>query len=324
MTKTHNDGRRPWVRRLISWLGLLIGALVFLPPLISLVVPDKTRSFEAVRLSETEHTEVRFRNQEQNLDLAGLVFQPPGEGPFPGAVIIHGSGTSQRDNGWYLTVAEYLQEHGVLVLLPDKRGSEQSDGDWRTSSFEDLATDTRAAVSYLMDSSDLSIDGIGLIGMSQGGRIAPIVAVDDPRISWVVNVVGPAVTGHEQLYYEEVHNLRQMGFLPGVSDLLAYPSSWMLINVTDNQFWDTVGNSDPIEDWRAVQQRSLVVYGDMDTNVPTAESVDRLERLANPNLRIDVYEGSGHAIEDPEGEGSSIFRKDALDDIVAFIAGSES
>lgn len=64
-------------------------------------------------------------------------------------VIIHGGGTSQRDNDWHLSMVSYLQSNEVLVLLPDKRGSEKSAGDWRTASFEDLATDTLAAVQYL-------------------------------------------------------------------------------------------------------------------------------------------------------------------------------
>ena len=71
-----------------------------------------------------------------------MLFLPEGNGPFPAAVIIHGSGTSDRDNLWPLTLTQYLRESGIAVLLPDKRGSEKSEGDWRTSSFQDLAGDT--------------------------------------------------------------------------------------------------------------------------------------------------------------------------------------
>lgn len=300
-------------------MGLLLAVLVLAPPMINLVAPGNSRTFDAVDLEETNHTDIRFRNEEHALNLAGLLFTPTEEGPFPAAVVIHGSGPSIRDNGWYLTMVDYLQEQGILVLLPDKRGSEQSEGDWRTSSFEDLATDTQAAITYLQSRSDLPISTIGVIGMSQGGRIAPIVAADNPDVDWVVNVVGPAVPPHDQLYYEEVHNLRQMGFLPGVSDLLAYPSTWSLINVRNAEFWNAVGNTDPVDDWRRVDQPTLVVYGEEDTNVPTQASVERLEELDKANIEINVYTGSGHAIEDPPGQGDSIFRKDALDDIVEFI-----
>ena len=52
--------------------------------------------------------EVYFRNEAQNLNLAGLLFTPEGIGPFPGVVIIHGSGTSNRGNCWYLTLVHHL------------------------------------------------------------------------------------------------------------------------------------------------------------------------------------------------------------------------
>lgn len=311
--------RQSNTRRLLRWVGTAAFVLVVAPPLVNLVVPENSRSFDAVELEDTVHTEIRFKNEEQNLDLAGLLFKPSGDGPFPAAVIIHGSGTSRRDSGWYLTVVSYLQKQGVVVLLPDKRGSEESEGDWRTSSFDDLATDTMAAVTFLENQTETSISTIGIIGMSQGGRIAPIVAANDGRIAWVVSVVGPAVTGRDQLYFEEVHNLRGFGFLPIVSDLLAFPSSWMLMNVTDAQFWNSIGNQDPIEDWARVNQPTLVLLGELDTNVPTKATVDRLENLGKANIAINVYDGSGHAIEDPPGRGDSIFRRDALDGIVEFI-----
>jgi pimeloyl-ACP methyl ester carboxylesterase len=294
-------------------------AILVVPPLVAAVLPADERALDGVELDETTYTEVRFDNDARGIELAGMLFQPDGEGPFPAAVIIHGSGTSHRDNAWYLTVAEHLRTNGVAVLLPDKRGSEQSGGDWRAASFEDLATDTAAAVSYMRTQEELPVASVGLVGMSQGGRIAPIVASGDPDIAWTVNVAGDAVSAHQALRYEETHNLREMGVLPGVSNLLAYPSSWSLIYLRDSDFWDAVGNFDPIAYWRSVEQPALVIYGEDDTNVPTEDSVERLEALGKPNLEVRVYEGSGHAIEDPVGQGNSIFREDALDELTRFV-----
>ncbi len=76
------------------------------------------------------------------------------------------------------------------MLLPDKRGSESSEGDWRTSSYEDLTTDTLAAIEFLRSRDAVSISSIGVIGMSEGGRIAPIVATQSDELAFVVNMVG--------------------------------------------------------------------------------------------------------------------------------------
>ena len=63
----------------------------------------------------------------------------------------------------------------------------------------------------------------------------------------------------------------------------------------------------------------MMLYGEDDTNVPTEASVTRLRDLGNPDITVNVYAGSRHAIEDPPDRGDGIFREDALADIVGFI-----
>lgn len=310
---------------LLALLGLV--ALLVVPMLLTQLRRPEPRQLERVGLDETVHQEVRFRNTAAGLDLAGLLFVPAGDGPFPAAVIIHGSGSSRRDNGWYLTLTEYLRRNGIVVLLPDKRGSEQSQGDWRTASFVDLATDTEAAIDYLRTQQRVGVSRIGVIGLSQGGHIAPLVADrardrDRDRVDFVVNVVGGALPMHELLVYEESHNLRELGVLPGLADLLAYPAAWSIIRVRQRAFWTAVGNFDTVPHWRRVDVPALVLYGEDDTNVPTQRSAELLRALDNPNIEVRVYAGSGHALESPVGAGNNIFRSDALRAIRDFILGT--
>ena len=301
-------------------LGFL--ALLIVPVLVAQIARPERRSFEWVELKDTSYREISFRNSVQDLELAGMLFVPEGDGPFPAAVIIHGSGTSRRDSGWYLTLTQYLQENDIVVLLPDKRGSERSDGDWRTASFADLATDSVAAVGFLKNQKQVTISDVGVIGLSQGGHIAPVVADQTKSIAFVINIVGGAVPMHDLLVYEETHNLRELGVLPVLSDLLAYPASWSITKVRQSGFWDAIGNFDPVPYWQRVSVDSLILYGENDTNVPSSKSTAILRSLGNPNINVRVYEGSGHALESPEGMGNSIFREDALRDIRDFIFSS--
>ena len=233
---------------ILTLLALL--AIVAVPVLVHQINPPEVRSLIGETLDPARFETVTFRNEEQAIDLAGMLFLPRGDGPFPAAVIIHGSGTSQRSNRWYLTLAHFLQDSGIAVLLPDKRGSEQSAGDWRNASFEDLATDTVAAVRFLAERRPAEISRIGVIGMSQGCWIAPIVADRAPDLSFLVNFVGSAVTTHQQLLYEEDHNLRQLGVLPGISRALAYPSAYSLRAWRQSDFWTAVGDFDPMPYWK--------------------------------------------------------------------------
>jgi dienelactone hydrolase len=291
---------------------LLLLVVLIGPVLFKQIWPVERRQYEWVSLDETQYTEVTFRNTEQQLDLGGMLFVPAGHGPFPAAVIIHGSGTSRRDSGWYLTLTQHLQQNGVVVLLPDKRGSEKSEGNWRTSSFEDLSTDTLAAIEFLKTQQVVPLTSVGIIGMSQGGWIAPIVASESSNVDFVVSMVGSAVTPAAQLIYEENHNLRQMGFLPGISNVIALASTAYIRNVAQAEFWGRVANYDPVPYWREVNVPALALYGADDTNVPSEESAKRLNALGKSNLRIEIYEGSGHALQDPVGRGNSIIRKEAL------------
>ncbi len=299
--------------------ALAILALFVVPVLIAQITQPDGRRLRGVVLEDTQFTEIEFRNSAQDIDLGGMFFVPSGEGPFTAVVIIHGSGTSMRNNAWYLTLAQYLQQRGVAVLLPDKRGSEKSQGDWRSASFEDLATDTLAAIAYLRNQDAVAIAEIGVIGISQGGWIAPIVATRSPEVAFVVSFVGAAVTPREQLLYEENFNLRQTGFLPGISNLVAFMSTAYIRNIGQKNFWDAIEDFDPLPYWAQVAVQTLALYGRDDTNVPSVRSAENLRALNNPRISIKIYEGSGHALADPVGFGDSIIRKDVLEDIVEFI-----
>ena len=308
----------------MRWKYLVAGVLVVVlgPVLLKQLLPSEPRSFKGVSLDETSYREIEFRNAEQDIGLAGMLFVPEGEGPFPAAVIIHGSGTSHRNNRWYLTLAKFLQDNGVVVLLPDKRGSEKSGGDWRSASFEDLATDTLAAVHFLGSQPHVGITNIGIVGMSQGGWIAPIVASESDEVAFVVSMVGSAVTTHEQLSYEENHNLRQAGFLPGISHLVAAMSTTWIKHIAQRSFWSAVGDFDPLPYWEDVDVSALVLLGSEDTNVPSRESAARLYALKNPRIRVSIYEASGHALEEPPEYGNSLIRYDALEAMSQFIQAS--
>jgi len=297
----------------------LVLAVLFVPVLVRQLLPVESRQLERVALADTRHFEISFQNRTQNLALGGLLFVPEGDGPFPAAVVIHGSGTSRRDNGWYLTLTKHLQNSGIVILLPDKRGSEESEGNWRTSSFEDLATDTRAAIEHLREQQSVPISGIGVIGMSQGGWIAPLVASQEDDLAFLVSLVGSVVTPREQLLYEENYNLRQVGFLPGISNILAYVGSANVRYLAQPELYELIVDYDPLPYWRNISIDSLALFGADDTNVPSAESAKRLMTLNNPRIHVKVYEGSGHALESPDGQGNSIIRKDALEEISVYI-----
>ncbi len=307
----------PWKWIVLATLGLL--ALLLLPVAARRQFPPTKRSLTGPALSELEFQAVRFPNRAARLELGGLLFVPRGTGPFPSVVIIQGSGASHRDNPWYLSLAAHLQRSGIVVLLPDRRGCSGSQGDWRTADFNALATDALAAADFLTTQDRVSVTGVGLVGCSQGGCVAPLAANQSGEIACVVDVVGAAVPLTNQIVYEETHNLRQLGVLPGFADLLARGTSAYLRFIAQRQFWNLVGSYDPLPQWERLQTPGLVLLGEADTNVDSAETAARLRSLHHPGLKIRVFDGSGHPLEDPPGQGDALFRADALQAISGFI-----
>ncbi|MDX1658940.1 MAG: alpha/beta fold hydrolase [Nitriliruptorales bacterium] len=284
-----------------------------------MATPDSSRQLTGVTAAQLSPTDVRFVNERDQIMLAGQLFLPPTPGPHPAAAIINGSGASHRTNSWYLTLTDHLVDSGYAVLWPDKRGSGASEGRWETASFEALARDATASLDFLRSHPKIDPDRIGVIGMSQGGRIAAIVAADNDDIAYGVSFSGGVLPAYRSLRYEETHNLREIGFLPGVSELIAPVSSWAIINVAQTEFWDAVGNFDPLPYWAKVDIPVLFQFGTDDTNVDTATSAARLTSLQQSNIHIQTYRGSGHAIEQPPDQGDEIIRPEALNDLTRFI-----
>lgn len=282
--------------------------------------------------ARSDGEEVRFRNVE--LGLAGLWFTPSGGGPFPAAVIIRGSGESRRDNPWARLFVDVLLDSDVAVLLPDKRGSGVSEGDWQTATFSDLAGDALAAVRHVRSRPEVDPERVGLVGLSQGGRVAPVAAARSSDVAFVVNVVGSGVPFVEQVDHEMEHTFREagltgddLGAAMALHDVAkryvngeipwdtyrsaldsALASEWRRaaegFPATEDhwrwEFFRGVIDFDPLPWWRRVEAPTLVLYGSEDANTPTARSVERLREAFSSDVpgthEIRVFDGLGHGL----------------------------
>lgn len=147
--------------------------------------------------------QVSFRNNEANVTLAGTLTRPKTDKKHPVVILITGSGPQDRDQTLaghkpFLVLADHLTKNGIAVLRYDDRGTSESTGDFSASTTEDFANDVIAAVDYLKTRNDIDTDNIGLIGHSEGGIIAPLVANKAKRdIDFLVILAGTGISGAE-------------------------------------------------------------------------------------------------------------------------------
>jgi pimeloyl-ACP methyl ester carboxylesterase len=250
-----------------------------------------------------------------DVELSGTLFVPTSSGPHPAAVIIHGSGTSDRDNLWYLQIAHHLASREIAVLLPDKRGSGLSTGEWRLAGFEDFVADTEAGIELVRSQSEIDPERVGLVGISQGGSwIAPLAAADRSDLSFVVSLSGATVTPNQQLAHESVQTLVQQGF-PRLVAIALQPIASAVPKARRPVWWEKNGDVDPIPYWERVEAPVLVFYGreDEQDNVPVQTSVDRLTNMqahSDSEITVQVFDGVGHGFREP---GSKQIRPDVLE-----------
>ncbi|HVU98594.1 MAG TPA: alpha/beta fold hydrolase [Puia sp.] len=152
--------------------------------------------------------EVRIENKGAGVVLAGTLTLPPGKGRFPAVVLITGSGPQDRDESLmghkpFLVIADALTRRGIAVLRYDDRGTARSTGDFRKATTADFATDVEAAVAYLKTRKEVNARRIGLIGHSEGGIIAPLVASRNGDIRCIVLLAGPGLRGEEILLSQQ-------------------------------------------------------------------------------------------------------------------------
>jgi len=148
--------------------------------------------------------EVVVRNAEGGFDLAGTLTLPEGGGPFPCAILVTGSGPQNRDEELlghkpFLVLADYLTRNGIAVLRCDDRGVAKSGGDFKTATTLDFANDVESALDFLAKRPDIDHGKTGIIGHSEGGIIAPIVASRNRNVAFVVLMAGPGITGEQIL-----------------------------------------------------------------------------------------------------------------------------
>jgi uncharacterized protein len=160
--------------------------------------------------------EVTFANSKAQLSLAGTLTLPPGQGPFPAAILVSGSGPNDRDETVaghhpFLILADYLTRKGVAVLRYDKRGTGKSTGNYDQATTEDFARDAQAAVSYLKTRKEIDARKIGLIGHSEGGLIAPMVAAGSSDVAWVVLLAAPGLKGEDVMLLQSELILKAAG-----------------------------------------------------------------------------------------------------------------
>jgi hypothetical protein len=272
--------------------------------------------------------EVTYQNAKDGVTLAGTLTLPPIGGPFPAVILITGSGQQRRDASVYghrlfLVLADYLTRRRIAVPRVDDRGVGGSTGDFAQASSEDFARDVRAGVEYLTARREIDPKRIGLIGHSEGGLIAPLVAADSNEVALIVLMAAPGVTGDLVIESQIVHSLKTAGAGQAAIDAtlqrqrclvdvvksetdpnrveqklrdLGYTDSQ--IQAATSQWFRFFVTHDPQPTLRQVQCPVLALNGELDVQVFAQDNLPAIEQAlregGNPDFTVQELPGLNH------------------------------
>ncbi|WP_159468728.1 S9 family peptidase [Dyadobacter sp. 3J3] len=188
-----------------------------------LETPKLSRPQEPVKPYPYYSEDVKFENPKDKITLAGTLTLPAKEGNFPVVVLISGSGPQDRNEELlghkpFLVLSDYLTKNGIAVLRYDDRGTAQSTGIFSIATTKDFATDVQSAVEYLKTRKEINQKKIGLIGHSEGGIIAPMIAAGSKDIAFIVLLAGPGIPGDELLIKQSHLIFRTTGVSESILD----------------------------------------------------------------------------------------------------------
>src|SRR5215469_8024915 len=156
---------------------------------------------------------------------AQLTYPAVGKGPFPGVLLIHGSGANDKNetlgfvhkNGPkpptpFWQIAKYLSERGFAVLRYDKRGigvnhTILDSNVWANTTIYDLIQDSKKALNVLIQQPEVDSKRISIIGHSEGTVIAPRVAIDNPTKVKNIVLMGTVAQNLRDIFYHQYVNL---------------------------------------------------------------------------------------------------------------------
>ena len=249
--------------------------------------------------------------------LAGTLTRPAGaRRPVPCVVTISGSGLQDRDESVPLVagyrpfrqIADALARHGIATLRLDDRGFGASGGDVSRATSADFADDVRAALAWLRARPGVDGRRLALLGHSEGGLIAPLVAAEDRSLRALVLLAGPAWTGRREVESQARYAIERDPSIGADArdSLLRLSAHASESSATTNAWWRWFLDYDPLPAAGRVRTPVLVLQGATDRQVAAEQAGELAAALragGDRDVTVRILPGVNHLfLDDPVGD----------------------
>lgn len=233
--------------------------------------------------------DVVYANKNKTVTLGATLTVPNDGRKHPAVVLITGSGQQDRDETVFghkpfWVIADYFTRNGFAVLRVDDRGVGKSTGEINNATSADFAQDVAASLDYLSARKEIDVQRIGLLGHSEGGMIAPVVAAQWP-ISFMILLAAPAVKGGEVLDEQRAAILKANGVPKSVSEELQALSLTLNKIVIDSETKEiaTTKSKEALTSWmKTASESARSVVGIASINDASAYAVRSVNQMYVP------------------------------------------
>jgi uncharacterized protein len=207
-----------------------------------------------------------YFNTDKSIKFGATLTLPASNKPLAVAILITGSGQEDRDESLFghklfWVIADHLSRNGIAVLRVDDRGIGETSGDVYSATSADFAKDVLAGIDYLKTRKELDPKRIGLIGHSEGGMIAPLVANQSTDVAFIVSLAGVGIKGSELLKKQLEDSYIAQGFDGGSVSKLNQLTDILIQLNADHSNVEEIKKAFPtaFENWRSVQSDDLLL-----------------------------------------------------------------
>lgn len=180
----------------------------------------RVRSQRVIPPYSYDTVDVFFKNKYDDVQLSGTLTTPKQKGKFPAVILISGSGPQDRNESMmghepFRILSDYLTKNNIVVLRYDDRGVGKSQGNFMNATIENFSKDAMAGIDLLKGRPNVDMNKIGIIGHSEGGLIAELLAGQKlPSLSYIISLAGPAIAIDSLM----VAQLYRIGQVAGMSE----------------------------------------------------------------------------------------------------------
>ena len=234
--------------------------------------------------------------------------------PFPAVLLITGSSPQNRDMtghwAWpastykpFRQIADALSKNGIAALRTDDRGSGCSEGGpLLEATIPERVDDNRGALDYLRKRPGIDSSRIALIGLSEGGTIAPMIAVSDASIHALVILAGCATNGWKIMEHQFRYEIERDAYLTMKEKQEALTRRMRglrraVLAGETNPWFESFLAYMPLPTAKRVQCPVLILQGDKDAHVPVEHArylAQAMRSGGNRDVTVRIFENINH------------------------------